>query len=98
MDEKNFMEMIITERMGMHCEKFKEDYPPTPEQLEEAEKASIAHDKVFSVLDAEHRKLLEFCEDAGFESSSRENEYYYRAGIKDGVNLDRLVKQMKSID
>ena len=98
MNEKDFMELLITERMGMHCEKFKEDYPPTPEQLEEAEKASIAHDKVFSVLDAEHRKLLEFCEDAGFESSSRENEYYSRAGIKDGVNLDRLVKQMKSID
>ena len=98
MDEKDFMELLIVERMGMHCEKFKEDYPPTPEQLEDAEKASVAHDKVFSVLDAEHRKLLEFCEDAGFESSSRENEYYYRAGIKDGVNLDRLVKQMKSTD
>lgn len=98
MDEKDFMELLITERMGMHCEKFKEDYPPTPEQLEEAEKANIAHDKVFSILDTEHRKLLEFCEDAGFESSSRENEYYYRAGIKDGVNLDRLVKQMKSTD
>lgn len=98
MDEKDFMELIITERMGMHCEKFKEDYPPAPEQLEEAEKASIVHNKVFSVLDAEHRKLLEFCEDVSFESSSRENEYYYRAGIKDGVNLDRLVKQMKSTD
>ena len=98
MDEKDFMELLITERMGMHCEKFKEDYPPTPEQLGAAEKANIAHDKVFSILDAEHRKLLEFCEDAGFESSSRENEYYYRAGIKDGVNLDRLVKQMKSTD
>lgn len=98
MNEKDFMELLITERMGMHCEKFKEDYPSTPEQLEEAEKANIAHDKVFSILDAEHRKLLEFCEDAGFESSSRENEYYYRAGIKDGVNLDRLVKQMKSTD
>ena len=98
MDEKNFMEMIITERMGMHCEKFKEDYPSTPEQLEEAEKASTAHDKVFSVLDAEHRKLLEFCEDVEIEESSRENKYYYRAGIKDGVDLDRLVKQMKSTD
>lgn len=98
MNEKDFMELLITERMGMHCEKFKEDYPPTPEQLEEAAKASIAHDKVFSVLDAEHRKLLEFCEDVNIDGSSRENEYYYRAGIKDGVNLDYLVKQMKSTD
>lgn len=31
MNEKDFMELLITERMGMHCEKFKEDYPPTPE-------------------------------------------------------------------
>ena len=98
MNEKDSMELLITERMGMHCEKFKEDYPPTPEQLEQSEKSSIAHDKVFSVLDAEHRKLLEFCEDVEIEGSSRENKYYYRAGIKDGVNLDRLVKQMKSTD
>ncbi|MEY8392723.1 hypothetical protein AALA98_15440 [Lachnospiraceae bacterium 45-W7] len=98
MDEKDFIEMIVTERMGIHCEKFKENYPPTPEQLEEREKASIAHDKVFSVLDAEHRKLLEFCEDVDIESSARENKYYYKAGIKDGVNLDRLVKRMKSTD
>ena len=27
MNEKDFMELLITERMGMHCEKFKEDYP-----------------------------------------------------------------------
>ena len=46
MDEKDFMELLITERMGMHCEKFKEDYPPTPEQLEAAEKAGV---KVFVI-------------------------------------------------
>ena len=71
MNEKDFMELLITERMGMHCEKFKEDYPPTPEQLEEVEKASIAHDKVFSILDAEHRKLLEFCEDVNIDGFTR---------------------------
>lgn len=98
MNEKDFMEMLTTERMGMCCKRFKKEYPPTPEQLAEAEKASIAHDKVFSILDAEHRKLLEFCEDVEIADSARKNEYYYRAGIKDGINLDRLIKQMKSTD
>lgn len=30
MDEKEFMEMLISERMAMHHDKFNEDYPPTP--------------------------------------------------------------------
>lgn len=47
------------------------------------------------MLDAEHRDLLEFCEDVSVANASQENEYYYRAGVKDGVNLDRLVRQMK---
>lgn len=95
MDENGFMEMLITERMGMHHDRFKEDYPPTTEQLAEAEKVNAAHEKVFALLDEEHRGLLEFCEDVSTANSSQENEYYYRAGIKDGVNLDRLVRQLK---
>lgn len=95
MDEKEFMKMLITERMGMHHDRFKEDYPPTPEQLAEAEKADAAHEKVFALLDEEHRDLLELCEDFNTANSSQENEYYYRAGVKDGVNLDRLVRQLK---
>lgn len=95
MDEKEFMEMLITERMAMHHDKFNEDYPPTPEQLVEAEKANAAHEKVFALLDEEHRDLLELCEDFLIANFSQENEYYYRAGVKDGVNLDRLMRQLK---
>lgn len=95
MDEKEFMEMLVTERMGMHHDGFKEEYPPTPEQIAEEEKANTAHEKIFALLDAEHRDLLEFCEDVSVANASQENEYYYRAGVKDGVNLDRLVRQMK---
>ncbi len=95
MDEKGFMEMLITERMGMHHDRFKEEHPPTPEQLAEAEKANAAHEEIFALLDAEHQGLLEFCEDVSVANASQENEYYYRAGVKDGVNLDRLVRQLK---
>lgn len=97
MDEKEFMEMLITERMRLHHDRFKEDYPLTTEQLAEAEKANAAHEKVFALLDEEHRDLLELCEDFNTVNSSQENEYYYRAGVKDGVNLDRLVRQLKEM-
>ncbi len=33
MDENGFMEMLITERMGMHHDRFKEDYPPPQSSL-----------------------------------------------------------------
>lgn len=95
MDEKGFMEMLITERMGMHHDRFKEDYPPTPEQFAESEKANVAHEKVFALLDEEHWDLLELCEDFSIANFSQENDYYSRAGVKNGVNLDRLVKQLK---
>lgn len=95
MDDKGFMEMLITERMGMYHNRFEAEYSPTPEQLADAEKANVAHDEIFALLDAKHRDLLEFCEDVSVANASRENEYYYRAGVKDGVNLDRLVKQLK---
>lgn len=95
MDEKGFIEMLITERMGMHHDRFEKEYPPTPEQLADTEKANAAHGKIFTLLDAEHRDLLEFCEDVSVANASQENEYYYRAGVKDGVNLERLVKQLR---
>ena len=95
MNDKEFMEMLVTERMGMHHDRFTEEYPPTPEQLVEKEKANAAHEEIFALLDAKHRELLEFCEDVSVANTSQENEYFYRAGVKDGVNLDRLVRQMK---
>ena len=32
MDEKDFLELIISERMGMHHDAFKKEYPPTEER------------------------------------------------------------------
>ena len=43
MDEKDFLELIISERMGMHHDAFKKEYPLTEEHAAEAEKADQAH-------------------------------------------------------
>lgn len=95
MDEKDFLEFIIAERMGMHHENFPKEYPPAEEQAAKAEKAYQAHELLFGQLTAEQRKLLELCEDTANEEVVRENEYYYRAGFRDGINLDRLIRQFK---
>ena len=95
MDEKDFLEFLIAERMGMHHENFQKEYPPTAEQAAEAEKADQAHELLFQQLSAEQRAMMELCEDVTNSEATRENEYYYRAGFRDGINLDRWVKQFK---
>ena len=95
MDEKDFLEFLIAERMGMHHENFHREYPPTEEQAAEAEKADEAHELLFQQLNEEQRKMMELCEDVANSDSVRENEYYYRAGFRDGVSLDRLIKQIR---
>ena len=95
MDEKDFLEFLIAERMGMHHENFQKEYPPTEEQAAEAEKAGQAHELLFEQLSAEQREMMELCEDVANSEATRENEYYYRAGFRDGINLDRWVKQFR---
>ena len=95
MDEDGFLELIISERMGMHHDRFKKDCPLTAEQAAEVEKADKAHELLYGQLTPEQRELLELYEDGENTSVVKENEFYYRAGFRDGINLDRLIKEMK---
>lgn len=95
MDEKDFLEFLINERMGMHYENFKSDYPPTEEQAAEEERAKQVHELLIRQLSKDQRDLLEQWQSLVNSDIVRENEYYYRAGFKDGMNLDRLIKKLK---
>lgn len=95
MEDKDFLELIISERMGMHHDTFKKEYPLTEEQAAEAEKADQAYELLFQQLSVEQRKMMELCEDVTNSEATRENEYYYRAGFRDGVSLDKLIKQIR---
>ena len=95
MEDKDFLELIISERMGMHHDTFKKEYPLTEKQAAEAEKADQAHELLFQQLSAEQRAMMELCEDVTNSDSVRENEYYYRAGFRDGVSFDKLIKQIR---
>lgn len=95
MDEKDFLEFLISERMGMHHDNYVKECPPTEEETAEAEKAGQAHELLYQQLTKEQRELLELCEDGENTKIVRKNEYYYRAGFRDGIKLDKLVKQIK---
>ena len=95
MDEDGFLELLISERMGMHHGRFKTACPPTAEQAAEAEEADKAHELLYGQLTPEQKELLELYEDGANSDVVRENEFYYRAGFRDGINLDRLIKEMK---
>ena len=95
MDEKDFLELLISDRMAMHYDRFKKECPPTAEQAAEAEEADRVHELLYGQLTPEQRELLELYEDGINSGAARENEFYYRAGFRDGINLDRLIKEMK---
>ena len=95
MDEKDFLELLIDVRMGMHHDNFDNEYPPTEEQAAEKEKADQVHELLLKQLNKEQREMLELWEDLANSGTARENECYYRAGFKDGMNLDRLLKKIK---
>lgn len=95
MNEKDFLELLIDVRMGMHHDNFDSEYPPTEEQAAEKKKADQMHELLLRHLNKEQRELLEQWEDLANSSIARENECYYRAGFKDGMNLDRLMKKVK---
>ena len=95
MDEKEFLELLVNERMGMHHDNFKTDYPPTEEQAAESAKARQVHELLIRQLDREQRELLELWESLENSEIVLENEYYYRAGFRDGLSLDRLIQKIK---
>ena len=95
MDEKEFLDLVITERMAMHFEKYRKEKPAGEEQDACQEEAFRTHELLYSQLDAGQRKMMELCEDAVNLEASWKMEFFYRAGFRDGINLDRLVKQFK---
>lgn len=95
MDEKDFLELLIDVRMGMHHDNFSSECPLTEEQAAEKERADQVHGLLLKQLNKEQREMLEQWEDLANSGIAWEKEYYYRAGFKDGMNLDRLLKKIK---
>lgn len=95
MNEEDFLQMIMTERMQMHYQRYREQHPVRPEQLQEDKRIEQAYERLQEHLNAEDPKLLREYVNAITADIAKENELFYQAGVRDGINLDRLVKELK---
>ena len=95
MDEKEFLDLVITERMAMHFDSYKKENPAAERQDARTDEAFQVHEQLYGQLDERQRKMMELCEDAVNLEASWKMEFFYRAGFRDGISLDRLVKQFK---
>lgn len=95
MNEEDFLRMIMTERMQMHYQRFKEQHPTNPEKFQRDKQMEQAYNKLYDRLNPEDQKLLREYVNVITADVAEENEIFYQAGVRDGVNLERLVKGMK---
>lgn len=95
MDEKEFLDLVITERMAMHFDSYKKENPAAERQDASTDEAFQVHEQLYGQLDERQRKMMELCEDAVNLEASWKMEFFYRAGFRDGISLDRLIKQFK---
>ena len=66
-----------------------------PAKIHREDQIERAFERVVEKLDTKSQKILRDYINAISADLSEENELFYRAGVRDGVNLDRLVKEMK---
>ena len=95
MDSEDFKAMLVTERMQMHYGEFRKENPAEPAKIHRKDRIERAVERVLENLDTQSQKILRHYINAISADLSKENELFYRAGVRDGVNLDRLVKEMK---
>ena len=79
----------------MHYGEFRKENPAEPAKIHRKDRIERAFERVVEKLDTESQKILRDYINAISADLSKENELFYRAGVRDGVNLDRLVKEMK---
>ncbi len=89
MTDMEFLTQTIIERMDLVFRRHIGEQPP------EEKAARLETEKQFRrILDSlpeEDRELLKGMQSEAFRLSARDNEFYYREGIKDGFSLYRFV-------
>lgn len=89
MTDEEFITQAIIDRMDMVFRR------AIPEPTEEEKAARLEKEEQFQhILDSlpeEDRALLKEMQSEEFRLSARDNEFFYREGIKDGFSLYRFV-------
>ena len=89
MTDEEFITQAIIDRMDMV---FRRTIPePTPEERKARQEKEESLQRILDSLPEEDRALLKEMQSEEFRLSARDNELFYREGIKDGFSLYRFV-------
>ena len=87
---EEFINLTITEHMG----KSYADWKLSQSSVTEPDEVEEAYKKVIETLPAEQKEVItKYC-DAIFNSGAETEEFFYRLGLKDGMKLKKLVKEI----
>ena len=95
MDEEELMDMLITERMSWHIKKFREQYPNEGRDALGRSEAVKKYEAATASMSPDELSRMNECVDDLTELIFGDNERFYRAGIEDGICIDKLIKQIK---
>ena len=85
---EEFISLTITEHMGKEYA----DWKMKQQSVTEPDKVEEEYEKVIASLSPEQKEAItKYC-DAIFSSGADTEEFFYRLGLKDGLNLKNTVK------
>lgn len=87
---EEFINLTITEHMG----KSYADWKLSQQSVTEPDEIEEEYKKVIETLPSEQEEIItKYC-DAIFNSGAETEEFFYRLGLKDGMKLKKLVKEI----
>lgn len=95
MNEEQLLNLVIMERMSWYYKKFRSKYPEEGIDKARGSDALLEYERLAYKLKPEDIQKMNDCLDEVMGMISADNERFYRAGIEDGIRLDRFIKQIK---
>ncbi|WP_242834605.1 hypothetical protein [Dorea longicatena] len=87
---EEFINLTITEHMG----KSYADWKLSQSSVTEPDEIEKAYKKVIETLPSEQEEIItKYCDEI-FNSGAETEEFFYRLGLKDGMKLKKLVKEI----
>ena len=79
----------------MHREQHRKEHPESAEDKKKTKEREQDYETVLSVLDEAHKEALNRFLDTLVADAAADNEFYYLAGFRDGIQLDWMVETMR---
>ena len=89
MTDGEFLTQTIIERMDLIFRRSNKE--PSEEEKAERQEREAQFRRILDSLPEDDRELLKEMQTEAFRRAARENEFYYREGLKDGFSLYRFV-------